>query len=169
MIAHPPRRGGRIRTCDLLVPNQARWPDYATPRANHLCYFNSFGTVVPKASAKVMKLFYFANIYLTNNLFVNNCGESGIILSLLHYITKHCGESGIISFAEAKSMDFVSNQGSHPFFLHYIAERAGFEPAVRLPVRQFSKLVVLATHPSLQWFKELGGKISKSFDKSKEY
>ncbi len=57
-------------------------------------------------------------------------------------------------------MDFVSNQGSHPFFLHYIAERAGFEPAVRLPVRQFSKLVVLATHPSLQWFKELGGKIS---------
>ena len=24
MIAHPPRRGGRIRTCDLLVPNQAR-------------------------------------------------------------------------------------------------------------------------------------------------
>ena len=32
MIAHPPCRGGRIRTCDLLVPNQARWPDYATPR-----------------------------------------------------------------------------------------------------------------------------------------
>ena len=24
MIAHPPCRGGRIRTCDLLVPNQAR-------------------------------------------------------------------------------------------------------------------------------------------------
>jgi len=24
---------------------------------------------------------------------------------------------------------------------------AGFEPAVRLPVRQFSKLVVSATHP----------------------
>jgi hypothetical protein len=30
------------------------------------------------------------------------------------------------------------------------AERAGFEPAVQLPVRQFSKLVVSATHPSLQ-------------------
>ena len=30
-------------------------------------------------------------------------------------IDKLCGESGIISFAEAKSMDFVSNQGSHPF------------------------------------------------------
>ena len=50
--------------------------------------------------------------------------------------------------------------GSHPFFLHYIAERAGFEPAVQLPVRQFSKLVVSATHPSLQGFKELGRKIS---------
>ena len=29
-----------------------------------------------------------------------------------------------------------------------LAVRAGFEPAVRLPVRQFSKLVVSATHPS---------------------
>ena len=153
MIAHPPRRGGRIRTCDLLVPNQARWPDYATPRANHLCYFNSFGTVVPKASAKVMKLFYFANIYLTNNLFVNNCGESGITFSNLRNGMNPRGFSSLM-----KSLVIDS-----------FAERAGFEPAVRLPVRQFSKLVVLATHPSLQWFKELGGKISKSFDKSKEY
>ena len=153
MIAHPPRRGGRIRTCDLLVPNQARWPDYATPRANHLCYFNSFSTVVPKASAKVMKLFYFANIYLTNNLFVNNCGESGITFSNLRNGMNPRGFSSLM-----KSLVIDS-----------FAERAGFEPAVRLPVRQFSKLVVLATHPSLQWFKELGGKISKSFDKSKEY
>ena len=29
------------------------------------------------------------------------------------------------------------------------AERGGFEPPVQLPVRQFSKLVVSATHPSL--------------------
>ncbi len=28
------------------------------------------------------------------------------------------------------------------------AEGGGFEPPVRLPVRQFSKLVVSATHPS---------------------
>ena len=38
------------------------------------------------------------------------------------------------------------------------AEGAGFEPAVQLPVRQFSKLVVSATHPSLrivfQYFKK---------------
>ena len=32
----------------------------------------------------------------------------------------------------------------------FSAVRAGFEPAVRLPVRQFSKLVVSATHPSHQ-------------------
>ena len=30
------------------------------------------------------------------------------------------------------------------------AEGEGFEPSVQLPVRQFSKLVVSATHPSLQ-------------------
>ena len=34
--------------------------------------------------------------------------------------------------------------------LPFSAVRAGFEPAVRLPVRQFSKLVVSATHPSHQ-------------------
>ena len=33
-------------------------------------------------------------------------------------------------------------------FLMLFAVRAGFEPAVRLPVRQFSKLVVSATHPN---------------------
>ena len=31
-----------------------------------------------------------------------------------------------------------------------LAERGGFEPPVRLPVRQFSKLLVSATHPSLR-------------------
>ena len=36
----------------------------------------------------------------------------------------------------------------HPAFL--LAVRGGFEPPVRLPVRQFSKLVVSATHPSHQ-------------------
>lgn len=28
-------RGGEIRTRDLVVPNHARWPDYATPRRRH--------------------------------------------------------------------------------------------------------------------------------------
>ncbi len=32
-----------------------------------------------------------------------------------------------------------------------VAERGGFEPPVRLPVRQFSKLVVSATHPPLHY------------------
>ena len=30
----------------------------------------------------------------------------------------------------------------------FFAEAGGFEPPVRLPVRQFSKLVVSATHPT---------------------
>ena len=34
--------------------------------------------------------------------------------------------------------------------ISYLAERGGFEPPVRLPVRQFSKLLVSATHPSLR-------------------
>jgi hypothetical protein len=34
--------------------------------------------------------------------------------------------------------------------LKNFAEREGFEPSVQLPVRQFSKLVVSATHPSLR-------------------
>ncbi len=32
--------------------------------------------------------------------------------------------------------------------LPFLAVREGFEPSVQLPVRQFSKLVVSATHPS---------------------
>ena len=37
---------------------------------------------------------------------------------------------------------------------YFEAEAGGFEPPVRLPVRQFSKLVVSATHPN---FLPLGG------------
>lgn len=33
------------------------------------------------------------------------------------------------------------------FRFYPLAEAGGFEPPVRLPVRQFSKLVVSATHP----------------------
>ena len=36
-------------------------------------------------------------------------------------------------------------KNSNEFFF---AEGGGFEPPVRLPVRQFSKLLVSATHPS---------------------
>ncbi len=32
-----------------------------------------------------------------------------------------------------------------------LAVRGGFEPPEQLPVRQFSKLVVSATHPPHQW------------------
>ena len=44
---------------------------------------------------------------------------------------------------ETKPFELIS-------FLQIEAVRGGFEPPVRLPVRQFSKLVVSATHPSHQ-------------------
>ena len=34
-----------------------------------------------------------------------------------------------------------------PALFFYFAVRGGFEPPIRLPVRQFSKLMVSATHP----------------------
>ena len=48
-----------------------------------------------------------------------------------------------------KKVKGPSEQAQGPFTFSF-AVRAGFEPAVRLPVRQFSKLVVSATHPSHQ-------------------
>ena len=36
-------------------------------------------------------------------------------------------------------------------FIETEAEAGGFEPPVRLPVRQFSKLLVSATHPNFQF------------------
>ena len=36
------------------------------------------------------------------------------------------------------------------WFTPFAAESGGFEPPVRLPVRQFSKLLVSATHPTLR-------------------
>ena len=41
--------------------------------------------------------------------------------------------------------------------LNLDAEAGGFEPPVRLPVRQFSKLVVSATHPNFLPFEVPGG------------
>ena len=39
-------------------------------------------------------------------------------------------------------------KGMNKSCLNFSAEAGGFEPPVRLPVRQFSKLVVSATHPN---------------------
>ncbi len=46
------------------------------------------------------------------------------------------------------------------FFHRIVAVGAGFEPAVQLPVRQFSKLLVSASHPS---HLERMAKIGKAF------
>lgn len=94
-------RDGKIRTCDLLVPNQARWPDYATPRTRLLFQVTS------------------------------------IVFEVVFSLFWGCKDSYLFHFCKP--------------FEKIFAERAGFEPAVQLPVRQFSKLVVSASHPSLQY------------------
>jgi uncharacterized protein with HEPN domain len=85
--------------------------------------------------------------------FVSNQGSHPLLPSL------HCGKKRTLRdyLIHKNGFRWTSSRTKVliPCFLHYIAERAGFEPAVQLPVRQFSKLVVSATHPSLQGFKEL--------------
>lgn len=44
----------------------------------------------------------------------------------------------------------INKKGMNKSCLNFSAEAGGFEPPVRLPVRQFSKLVVSATHPNFQ-------------------
>ena len=48
----------------------------------------------------------------------------------------------IVYIYKKASLDFSKDA------LNFVAEAGGFEPPVRLPVRQFSKLVVSATHPN---------------------
>ena len=45
---------------------------------------------------------------------------------------------------------------------YFFAEGGGFEPPVRLPVRQFSKLLVSATHPSFLAVNAEDRKLSES-------
>ncbi len=46
-------------------------------------------------------------------------------------------------------MNLKALASARPLVSSLLAERTGFEPVVRLPVRQFSKLLVSATHPPL--------------------
>ena len=48
-----------------------------------------------------------------------------------------------------------------------VAERGGFEPPVQFPVRQFSKLLVSATHPSLLTFDLSGANVKMIFSWAK--
>jgi len=73
------------------------------------------------------------------------------------HLKKKCGGSGITSLGSVLYASLrVEPAGSHPAlsatFQKTNAEGAGFEPAEQLPVRQFSKLVVSATHPSLRLY-----------------
>ena len=150
MIAHPPCRGGRIRTCDLLVPNQARWPDYATPRANHQSYFKFSRIVLPESECKSNKFIVFCKYSLIKSN-----------LKVLIYLAVGAGLPRPPWRTRWSSLRYSTNPaGSHPNNVSpskNSAVGAGFEPAVQLPVRQFSKLVVSATHPSHLGSKELGG------------
>ena len=63
----------------------------------------------------------------------------------------------LASLRHAFTTDPDEPKGSHPPYTtkrkscdFLSAVRGGFEPPVQLPVRQFSKLVVSATHPSHQ-------------------
>ncbi len=64
-----------------------------------------------------------------------------------------CKDSDFSLFCKHKN-DFLI------FFHRIVAVGAGFEPAVQLPVRQFSKLLVSASHPSHQCPKNVGAKIT---------
>ena len=90
------------------------------------------------------------NIHQTkSNAVISHCKPSTIIINLLkiHYIF-----DGIYlnSFNTKKSykLKFIR------LFCSF-AERTRFELVVGLLLRQFSKLVVSATHPSLQYFRTL--------------
>ena len=141
MIAHPPRRGGRIRTCDLLVPNQARWPDYATPR-----------TILPKFS---QVLIVFKTLFLLPKWFLSHqvepFGSHPFTSTSLRWER---------DYFELFALPLVEPFGFSSTHLHFVAVGAGFEPAVQFPVRQFSTLLVSATHPSHQ-VQRTDGKSSK--------
>ena len=56
-----------------------------------------------------------------------------------------CHRGPLESKLSRPSMTKKPDDLRHPAYL--LAVRGGFEPPVQLPVRQFSKLVVSATHP----------------------
>ncbi len=59
--------------------------------------------------------------------------------------------TGVFSFLELTEVNFARSENEKPAAFAagfgFLAVRAGFEPAVHLRVRQFSKLVVSASHP----------------------
>jgi hypothetical protein len=64
------------------------------------------------------------------------------LISKRHFVVS----VGIAGFEPTTS--WSQTRHSNRAELHPDAVREGFEPSVQLPVRQFSKLVVSATHPS---------------------
>ena len=85
-------RGGRIRTCDLLVPNQARWPDYATPRETYLMSTFRCGetgtrtqaTVTRRQISNLLRYHSGTSPFMYMNLLFLFCGCKGI--TIFHFL-----------------------------------------------------------------------------------
>ena len=80
----PFSRGGRIRTCDLLLPKQARWPGYATPRR---CFKNIIFSLNNAESVGFEPTRQFPVDSLAN-CSINHSGNSPMFYEL---ITLKCG------------------------------------------------------------------------------
>jgi hypothetical protein len=151
MIAHPLSSGRQDSNLRPPGPKPGAMTGlrYA-PNKNALVYFNRRRTFPVRFwRCKDSQIFHLCNTHLVFTRF------SAVI-----------AESASLAFAA-----FRHETGGHLPSPCFAAVRAGFEPAVQLPVRQFSKLVVSASHPPHQNFmsKELRGKNNNSCGQSKQF
>jgi hypothetical protein len=154
MIAHPQsgRQDSNLRppgpkpgamTGLRYAPNESSFSIFVEHQPMLMCFFNL--STNPAVSHPFQPSRY--------------CGGSGISFGVFASLRHEpCGFSSLptftllrwerdflrsLRFATARTLRFLI-----PSNLHVIAVGAGFEPAVQLPVRQFSKLLVSASHPS---------------------
>ena len=132
--------------------SQTRRDDRTTLRPELIIlYFNCFWIAFQKWERKVNKIILLCNLAFSKSKLTLPC--SSLRCGRTLWFSSSCSYTMLRrerDYLRCSSLRF----GSNPLvliqlLLHYVAEGAGFEPAVQLPVRQFSKLVVSATHPSL--------------------
>ena len=107
-------RGGRIRTCDLLVPNQARWPDYATPRETYLMSTFRCGetgtrtqaTVTRRQISNLLRYHSGTSPFMYMNLLFLFCGCKGI--TIFHFLQVFC-KLFLIFFIKYLVNSYLSN------------------------------------------------------------
>ena len=91
----------------------------------------------PKFVSKFIQLFTFYG--MAGVVFENIASYKNIELEFVFFAPKTGYKTKIVHY----------NQLIYNALLFDRAESGGFEPPIPLPVRQFSKLVVSATHPTL--------------------